>query len=251
MVFQRPEHEKIAAVLKSMDADFLERSKCFFGGGTAIVLKHDEYRKSLDLDFLCADKDGYRELRNAFFEKGIRAIFPADVNLVRDVKADAYGIRMLLEYQEQPIKFEIVREVRVDLGGWRDPDLRVPILSTNDMFTEKLLANADRCMDRAVGYRDALDLGCLVDAHGEVPAEGVSKAEGAYGADIARKMAWVLNRLLDKNELREAATKLQMDSDFALAVISDLRAEGLRIWPDAGIEEDERPASQPGTTPGY
>lgn len=151
---------------------------------------------------------------------------------------------MLLEYGGQPIKFEIVREARIELEGSRDPDLKVPILSTNDMFAEKLLANADRCTDRSTGYRDALDLGCLVSAHEGIPADAVSKAEKAYGADIGRKMAWVLNRLLDKSEVGAAAASLQMDRDMAVNAISRLRTEGMRVWPSAGIEEDDQPESR-------
>lgn len=42
-----------------MDATLLESSRCYFGGGTAIVLMYGEYRLSLDVDFLCSDVDGY------------------------------------------------------------------------------------------------------------------------------------------------------------------------------------------------
>ncbi|MBW9115627.1 nucleotidyl transferase AbiEii/AbiGii toxin family protein [Rhizobium cauense] len=55
MAFKRPEHNIIAELLASMKQDVLIDSKCYFGGGTAIVLSLDEYRQSLDVDFLCAD----------------------------------------------------------------------------------------------------------------------------------------------------------------------------------------------------
>ncbi|MBM3349738.1 MAG: nucleotidyl transferase AbiEii/AbiGii toxin family protein, partial [Betaproteobacteria bacterium] len=29
--------------------------QCFFGGGTAITLRHGEYRESVDIDFLISD----------------------------------------------------------------------------------------------------------------------------------------------------------------------------------------------------
>ncbi|MEK1933203.1 MAG: hypothetical protein AAAC47_26190, partial [Pararhizobium sp.] len=40
-----------------------------------------------------------------------------------------------------------------------DDELGVPTLLPADMFAEKLLANADRCVDPSVNYRDALDIG--------------------------------------------------------------------------------------------
>jgi hypothetical protein len=48
VVFQRPEHLIIATLLHGMDADFLSKSRCYFGGGTAIVLHHGEYRLPMD-----------------------------------------------------------------------------------------------------------------------------------------------------------------------------------------------------------
>lgn len=240
--YTRPKHVLISEVLVSMDHELLSESKCWFGGGTAIVLRLGEYRESLDIDFMCADVDGYRELRTAFFESGIHSVFKDDVKAVREVKSDAYGIRGLVEYKGQLIKFEIVRESRISLEGERDPVIGVPTLVVSDMFAEKLLANADRCFDRAVAYRDAIDLGCLVDAYGDIPDEAVAKAEKAYGPDVSRKMAGVLNRLLDIEEIRHAATVLDMDFEAAVGAIASLRLASVRMWPDAGIEPDPEPS---------
>ena len=74
-----------------------------------------------------------------------------------------------MAFEDQPIKVEFIRATPVVLQGARDPDLLVPILSISDMFVEKLLANCDRCMDRAAAYRDAFDLGCLILAPGAIP----------------------------------------------------------------------------------
>lgn len=238
MPFIRPEHNVIAEILRSMNSNRLLTSRCFFGGGTAIVLKYGEYRKSLDLDFLCADVGGYRELRNAFFEEGVGALFAPAVKSLRDVRADGYGIRLLLEYKGQRLKFEIVRESRIPLSGDMDPVLGVPILSVIDMFAEKLLANADRCFDRSVAYRDVIDLACLQENCGQIPAQAVGKAKMAYGPDIVRKMAGVLNHLLDTEEIRHAAGVMDMDFHHALRAIAALRRESKRLWPEAGIKGD-------------
>jgi hypothetical protein len=108
--FVRPEHAVIADALRRMNHRLLLDTRCWFGGGTAIVLRHGEYRRSLDVDFLCSDADGYRVLRNAFVADGPSALFARDVRSVRDVRTDQYGIRAFLEHRGQPIKFEIVRE---------------------------------------------------------------------------------------------------------------------------------------------
>ncbi|MCD7110966.1 nucleotidyl transferase AbiEii/AbiGii toxin family protein [Rhizobium sp. DKSPLA3] len=238
MGYLRAEHQAIADVLSSMNHDVLRSAECWFGGGTAIVLRFGEYRRSLDLDFLCSSAAGYRDLRNAVIEGGPGALFSDEVSLLRDVRADAYGIRMLLEYRGQPIKFEIVRETRIALTGERDPILGVPTLSIEDMFAEKLLANADRCYDRAVGYRDAVDLGVLVQFRGSLPEVAVAKSEEAYGRDIARKLAGILNHLLNPDAVRHAASTLDMGEDAVISAVSALRSAGVQTFPQAGIRAD-------------
>ncbi|RWC26195.1 MAG: hypothetical protein EOS27_25955 [Mesorhizobium sp.] len=237
--FKKPEHRIIAEALGLMDRRFLTANQCWFGGGTAIVMKFGEYRRSLDVDFLCADADGYRELRTCAAERGVKAFFPDPVEAVRDFQIDQYGLRTIVRLKGQSIRFEIIREGRIKLQGHYDRDLNVSTLIPADMFAEKLLANADRCQDRATACRDAIDLGMLIGAYGEIPIEALGKAQTAYGTDIRHKVAWVVNKLQDKEELRNSADVLQMDASVAADAISVLREEGARIWPDAEI--DERP----------
>src|SRR3569623_3140415 len=62
-MFERPHHRDVALVLQALEPAALSQRHCWFGGGTAMALKYGEYRESLDIDFLVADRDGYRELR--------------------------------------------------------------------------------------------------------------------------------------------------------------------------------------------
>lgn len=231
MTFFRPEHEIIADLLARMDHRLLLDSRCWFGGGTAIVLQLGEYRRSLDVDFLCSSTDGYRQVREAVAREGAGALLPEGAASLREPRTDQYGIRMFVDYRGLRLKLEIVREARIDLDGGIDPVLKVPTLHRHDLFAEKLLANADRCMDRAVAYRDAIDLGMLVTAFGAIPEIALEKAVGAYGADIERKALWVLDRLSDRQELRQAADALQMDHTAAAGAIDALRRDCRRIWP--------------------
>ena len=238
--FKKPEHRIIAEALGLMDHRFLTANQCWFGGGTVIVVKFGEYRRSLDVGFLCADADGYRELRTCAAEHGVKAFFPYPVEAVRDFQIDRYGLRTVVRLKGQTIRFEIIREGRSKLQGHFDHDLNVSTLVSADMFAEKLLANADRCQDRATAYRDAIDLGMLIGAYGEIPIEALGKAQTAYGPDIHHKVAWVANKLQDKDELRNAADVLRMDASVAADAISLLREEGARIWSDVGIDKGPR-----------
>jgi hypothetical protein len=233
--FDRPQHIIIQSALQSMDSALLERSRCYFGGGTAIVLMHGEYRLSLDVDFLCADVDGYRELRSAITENGAKAIFGPDVETVRKFKADQYGVRGIVSLKDQPIKFEIVREARIPLAGALVADLGVPVLSIESQFAEKLLANADRCLDKSVANRDAIDLGYLVKGHGSIPTLAVEVAEKAYGAAVSKAIEQSLGRLHTKEGTRHAAETLQMRVSDVVGAARSLREAAMSNWPEANI----------------
>ncbi len=185
-MFDRPHHNAIAQVLKALDADLLLRAQAWFGGGTAIVLKLGEYRESVDIDFLCASQDGYRLLREATFGGSLDKVLApgTGVNVLREVRADQYGIRTQVEAAGTRIKFEIVREARVDLSGEMDAQLGVAVLKRADLYCEKLLANADRYADTAVLSRDMIDLSMMISRWGPIPEAAWEKAEAAYGRAV-------------------------------------------------------------------
>ena len=91
--FRRPWHRLVARVLASLNRPLLASAKCYFGGGTRIVMELDEFRESVDIDFLCSDRAGYRLLRNAVTERSLGEIFIGDYELIREVRRDMYGIR--------------------------------------------------------------------------------------------------------------------------------------------------------------
>ncbi len=131
----RPHHNASAQVLKALDTDTLLRAQPRYGGGTAIVLNLGEYRKSVDIDFLCASQEGYRLLREATFGGSLDKVLAAEsgVAVLREVRANQYGIRKQVEAGETRINFEIVREGRIYLSGNLDTRLGVPALSRTDM----------------------------------------------------------------------------------------------------------------------
>src|SRR5215468_10365627 len=95
--FSRPSHRALARALRAFDASFLESSGIYFGGGTRIVLELGEYRESRDVGFLCADRAGYRALRESVSEKSLgRMVRGGKLKLAREVRADQYGVRAWL-----------------------------------------------------------------------------------------------------------------------------------------------------------
>lgn len=183
-MFNRPHHQRIARFLAALNADFLDQTSCYFGGGTAITLSLNEYRESVDVDFLCSSMDGYRALRNTITNASLGDILTKPVELAREVRADRYGIRTFVLVDGTPIKFEIVSEGRIEITGTMHPVFAVPTLSREDMYAEKLLANADRGSDASAASRDAIDLAMLIEHWGTIPANAWAKARRAYGQSI-------------------------------------------------------------------
>lgn len=224
-MFERPHHQRIAEVLRALDGRFLLEAECYFGGGTAIALQLGEYRESVDIDFLCASTSGYRRVREAVFTRGFPALTTQALVALRELKTDQYGIRTFVEMGGVPIKFEIVREARIALTGGMSTELAVPLLSREDLFAEKLLANVDRANDRATFNRDAIDLGIMVSTWGAVPEPSFAKAELAYGPAVRAALHEATRRLAAPEWLTKCAAGLSMslaDGQRALASLESL-----------------------------
>src|SRR5215210_4898238 len=95
--YKRPLHRRIANILGLMDAEFLEKAHCFFGGGTQLVLSHGEFRESRDIDFLVAARDGLRTLRETVHERSLGSLFKAKIHLAREVRTDRDAIRTYIQ----------------------------------------------------------------------------------------------------------------------------------------------------------
>jgi Nucleotidyl transferase AbiEii toxin, Type IV TA system len=221
-LFERPHHQRVARLLDSLNNELLARTHCYFGGGTAIVLMLGEYRESVDVDLLCADADGYRELRNIVNENSLGALVQAKWHLPRGVRADRYGIRTFCEVEGIPIKLEIVREDRIQLAGQVVATWQAPTLSRIDLYAEKLLANADRWADRSTASRDAIDLAMMVHHWGPIPDEAWAKARRAYGASVDRALASAVALLHQEGHLQSCLGKMGMAADLSASILEAL-----------------------------
>lgn len=199
-MFEKPHHQRIAQVLLALDAQLLRENNCLFGGGTAIALRYGEYRESVDIDFLVSNLAGYRNLRQLLTNPGgIAGIVHAQatpLEQVNEVRADQYGVRVMLRVAGRPIKFEIVLEGRIQLAEptVKDEVCGVATLSPLDMATSKLLANSDRWGDDGVFNRDVIDLAMMKPSLALL-RQALLKAHGAYGDAIRQDLDKALLRL--------------------------------------------------------
>lgn len=202
-MFERPHHQRIAHVLAALDGGALAQHACWFGGGTCIALRFGEYRESVDIDFLVSDPAGYRELRQLL--TGLDGLAPITrqgampLELLREVRADQYGIRTQVRMDGYTIKFEIVREARIELQAPGPQDLLcgVGTLTALDLAASKLLANADRQADDGVFSRDVIDLAMMNLTLPQLRT-ALEKATEAYGAAITKDLAKAIDRLQNR-----------------------------------------------------
>jgi hypothetical protein len=200
---KRPENRRALALLSLVDAELFAQAECWFAGGTAVSLLCGEYRVSRDVDFLCSSRDGYRVLRQRVFERGAPGLFCREVEVLREARADRYGVRFAVKIEGESVKVEIVSEGRIDLSGLDDPALPVARLSNEDLVAEKLLANQDRHLDDGALGRDAFDLILLEHNLGGLPTAAFEKARAAYGPSIDTAWERALCRLQARAQLRE------------------------------------------------
>lgn len=202
--FRRPHHRVIARILGALNGGLLSQAACYFGGGTHLAMSFGEYRESRDIDFLCSSRAGFRLVREEVTDRSLGRVLGRPFRLAREVRGDRDGIRTFLAVDDLKIKFEILLEARIDLAGAIDPNLAVPVLSTEHAIAEKLLANTDRGLDDSALSRDLVDLAFVaaqVDKH--KLQSGLVIAEQAYGAGVRRMLKLSLhsfqNRARAKN----------------------------------------------------
>ena len=228
-MFERPHHRRIATVLQALDADALLANACLFGGGTAMALRFGEYRESVDIDFMVSRVDGYRQLRQRLMgPEGLRAITrPGQVlNPSREMRADQYGVRTLLQVEGADIKLEIVLEARIELEA-PCPDDRlcgVATLTPLDMATSKLLANSDRWRDDAVLSRDLIDLAMMAPPK-KLLRRAIDKARAAYGDAVVVDLAKAIENLRERpHRLDQCMKAMAMTTVSKAALWSRIRA---------------------------
>lgn len=204
-MFKREHHQKISEVLQRLDSQILKDHECYFGGGTAIVLMNDEYRESIDIDFLVSDIHKYRSLRQLLTgPDGIASLTLSGRELVlaREIRADQYGIRTIIRAGDAHIKFEIISEGRIvfEKPKSKDQIQGIATLSRLDLISSKLLANADRWGDDSVFSRDAIDLAMMRVSKKELH-QAIEKSREAYGDSILASLNKSIDRLLTKEDL--------------------------------------------------
>lgn len=216
-----------------LDAPLLAEHNCWFGGGTAIVLDNSEFRESVDIDFLVSDQQSYRQLRQIVRDHGLDALATRELKSGRTPSVDGYGIRTSVLVAGVAIKFEIIREGRLDLDtpSPEDEICGVRTLTRTDQVASKLLANDDRWADTSTFSRDLIDLAMMKPDTVALEA-GARKAVDAYGKTVGESLDKAVAHLQDRPQrLDEYIRALKIDAPRAVVwqSIRDLSARSAKI----------------------
>lgn len=193
--FKRPRHKLIQAALGQFDAGFLKQNRIYFGGGTRISMELDEYRESVDIDFLCPDKASYRAVRECVDGSSLGQLVVQDFEYPRDIRFDRYGVRTFINWQGEKIKLELISCDDYYIEGSDLPGIPVPVIDHTACFTTKLLANADRGLSPP--FKDILDLLMMQLAWGPIPEQALKAARQQYGHAVDQAYSATLTNLVN------------------------------------------------------
>lgn len=188
-----------------------------------MTLRYAEYRESQDIDLLVSDGPGYAAIRERLRgPEGFNALAKRPIATLRPVTTDQYGIRTVLDVDGEPIKFEIIREARIELEepGSGDSICGVATLTALDMASTKLLANSDRWADPSVFNRDIIDLAMMVPEQ-SLLRRAIAKAESAYRSAVVGDLESAIGHLRDNPHRLEDCLRALWMHDTPKALLWD------------------------------
>lgn len=172
-------HEAIKYALSHFNLSYLQEHNILFGGGTRIALELNEFRTSVDIDFLCPDKNSYRAVRSQARSNSLGDLISSPIRLKREVRTDRDAVRTIIEAKECLIKVEFVAFDNYNLKAADDVKWGVPIIDVNSCYITKILANADRFREPV--KKDIVDLIKMFESWGE-PSDYVwAEVDSHYG----------------------------------------------------------------------
>lgn len=194
--FKIEHHKIIESALENFNADLLYEKNILFGGGTRIALDLGEFRKSVDIDFLCPNKDSYRAVRESVTSASLGALVKEDFHYVREILFTRDAVRAMFLFRGARLKLEFVCFDNYQITPVLDDKFPVPYINPESCFYTKLLANSDRCM--AHPYKDIVDILAMCDAWGDIPTSSIDGAMSHYGQSVIRDLKRSLDDILAK-----------------------------------------------------
>ena len=212
-------HAAIKSALSQFNTQYLYDNRILFGGGTRIALELDEFRKSVDIDFICPNKASYRAVRTQVTNSSFGQLVDTPLTLHRDIRADRDAVRSIIDVDGITIKLEFVSFDDYQLNPQPDVLWGVPVIDRDSCFITKILANADRY--RSEPKKDIVDLLMMFHYWGE-PSEAVwDEVDAHYGPIAEENLINALQGVVDVPDYLHKTIKVcEMDADSEKKLIS-------------------------------
>lgn len=221
--FELPHHKIIESALKNFNADFLYKNQISFGGGTRIALEIEEYRESVDVDFLCPNKSAYRAVREQVNNVSLGQLVHHEFVYEREIAFSRDAVRTFIKIDGVKVKLEFVCFDNYSLNVVSNGLFPVPYIDRESCFYTKLLANSDRKLSPPC--KDVFDILAMSFAWGGIPSSAISKAEEHYGSAVLKDLKKALEDMITKPEYyKKLAEGMQMKPDY-LSKIIDFEAK--------------------------
>lgn len=219
--FKINHHIVIESALKKFNADFFFNNNILFGGGTRIALDLGEFRKSIDIDFLCPNKASYRAVRENVTNVSLGCLVKEDFDYVREISCTRDAVRAMFKFGGAILKLEFVCFDNYEISPEKNDSFPVPYLDRESCFYTKLLANSDRCM--AHPYKDIVDILAMCDQWGGIPKLSITKAESHYGVAVVRDLIRSLDDvILKKDEYVDRFIALDISKDYSMRLVYEI-----------------------------
>ncbi len=217
--FSIKHHQRIESALKNFNADFFYENNILFGGGTRIALELNEFRTSIDIDFLCPNKESYRAVREEVTSASLGCLVLQQFEYPREISFSRDAVRTFILIDGKGIKLEFVCFDNYDLKAVRDELFPVPYIDRISCFYTKLLANVDRCLISP--YKDIFDILAMCDNWGAIPDEAFNKAASHYSIAVKRDLIISIEDILLKpNVYIEHAKSLTISDKYAKQLVN-------------------------------
>lgn len=178
-MYQLNHHNAIRQALAHFNSAYLAEHNILFGGGTRIALELGEFRESVDIDFLCPNKDSYRAVRTIITNKTLGPIVNDELHYIRDIRSDRYAIRTAIIIEDVKIKLEFISSDNYALKAQIPSPFNVPCIDHNSCYLTKLLAHCDRVDEPQP--KDLIDLLMMYTHWGEPSEQVWENVQSHYG----------------------------------------------------------------------
>jgi hypothetical protein len=225
MIMNRPHHLEIWKILEKFNREYLSEHSILFGGGTRIAMELNEYRESIDIDFLCANPASFKAVRSQISSASLGCLLRAgeSVAFAREIRFDRDAARAFVVGGDRPIKLEFVHcdyyELREDERSHLFP---VPVIDRTSCFLTKLLANADRYAGSE--KKDLFDLCMMHQRWGAIPKDAWKNADEKYGLrSVYHGLEFALAEMAGnkKHFIKLAIDSLAVEIDVAELIVEE------------------------------